>query len=355
MKIESSAVLLTASSVHTEFSAKSQSITAWSPGEETQQQEEPAALLDISAEKDPGVPQRRNERNDLSAHTQRSNRSSAASLFSFSDRDRGMITALQQMIEALTGKKFHFAFLDGILSSGGGGTAVNGGGAASSGGWGMTIENQEYYEETDSVSFSSEGSVQTSDGRTISFSVDMSMSRQFVQQNSTTLRLGNAYMCDPLVVNFDTPTAGLSDQKFSFDLDADGKSDQISSLLKGSGFLALDKNGDGVVNDGNELFGTKSGNGFTDLAAHDSDGNNWIDENDPIYDKLRIWSKDENGESRLIALGEVGIGAVYLGNAVTEFGLKNEANESNGQLRRTGVFLRENGSAGTIQHIDLAL
>ena len=86
----------------------------------------------------------------------------------------------------------------------------------------------------------------------------------------------------------------LSDQTFYFDLDADGEEEEIS-MLKGSGYLALDKNEDGIINDGSELFGTGNGDGFADLARYDEDGNGWIDENDSIWSKLKIWCKDENG------------------------------------------------------------
>lgn len=72
-------------------------------------------------------------------------------------------------------------------------------------------------------------------------------------------------LCDPLVFNFEGNTADITDQKFMFDLDCDGKEEEISSLGKGSGFLALDKNGDGIINDGTELFGTKSGDGLQTL------------------------------------------------------------------------------------------
>lgn len=48
-------------------------------------------------------------------------------------------------------------------------------------------------------------------------------------------------LCDPLVFNFEGNTADITDQKFMFDLDCDGKEEEISSLGKGSGFLALDK------------------------------------------------------------------------------------------------------------------
>ena len=55
----------------------------------------------------------------------------------------------------------------------------------------------------------------------------------------------------------DSNITSISDQKFKFDINADGKEDDISFVGKGSGFLALDKNGDGKINDGSELFGTK--------------------------------------------------------------------------------------------------
>ena len=73
---------------------------------------------------------------------------------------------------------------------------------------------------------------------------------------------------DPLVINIGTDSAKVSNQKFKFDLDSDGKEDSISMPTRGSAFLALDKNEDGTINDGNELFGTKSGDGFKDLREY---------------------------------------------------------------------------------------
>ena len=35
---------------------------------------------------------------------------------------------------------------------------------------------------------------------------------------------------------------------------------------------------------------------FYDLAEFDLDLNGWIDEADPIFDKLKIWSKDSAGK-----------------------------------------------------------
>ena len=104
------------------------------------------------------------------------------------------------------------------------------------------------------------------------------------------------------------------------------------------------------------MFGTQSGNGFKDLAEYDEDGNGWIDENDDIFDDLSIWTLNEEGEKVQISLLKADVGAIYLGSASTEFSLKNEeTHDTNGIIRSTGVFLKESGGAGTVQHIDLAI
>ncbi|HHW61210.1 MAG TPA: hypothetical protein GX404_04825, partial [Syntrophomonadaceae bacterium] len=56
---------------------------------------------------------------------------------------------------------------------------------------------------------------------------------------------------------------------------------------------------------------------------------------------------------QLFALGQKGIGAIYLGSSATPFALKDVANHSHGQVQRTGLFLREDGTPGIVQQIDL--
>ena len=139
-------------------------------------------------------------------------------------------------------------------------------------------------------------------------------------------------------------------------MDSDGKAEELSSLTGGSGFLALDLNNDGVINDGSELFGTKSGDGFKDLAAYDKDGNGWIDENDEVFKHLKVWTKNADGSDRLIAIADAGVGAIYLGNASTEFSVNTlDTNRTQGIVRSTGIFLKESGEVGTIQHVDLVV
>jgi hypothetical protein len=221
-------------------------------------------------------------------------------------------------------------------------------------GWGLVYDSYESHYESESTSFSANGKVQTADGREIDISVELNMSREFFSEQQLSLRAGDA-LKDPLVINFSGNAVELTERSFSFDIDADGSSDQIAFVGPGSGFLALDKNGDGKINDGSELFGPETGNGFADLAAYDGDGNNWIDENDSIYDRLRIWSKDASGSDQLVALGQRGVGAIYLGHVDTPFLLKDAANETLGAVRDSGIFLEEDGGVGTIQQLDLVV
>lgn len=216
------------------------------------------------------------------------------------------------------------------------------------------LTNSYYHREEEHTTFSTTGMVKTADGRELSFNLEFSMSRRFEEYYEETYKTGVTY-CDPLVINLDTNVASVSDQKFFFDLDQDGEEEEISMLGSGSGFLALDLNGDGVINDGGELFGTKSGNGFADLAKYDSDGNGWIDEADEIWDKLLIWTKDEKGNDTLYHLSDLGVGAIGLGSVSTEFAMNSaQDNHTNAMLRRTGIFLYENGNVSTVQHLDLA-
>ena len=211
--------------------------------------------------------------------------------------------------------------------------------------------------ETETTSFSSTGTVVTSDGRTIDFNVSMEMSRSFTETIESISSETQYILTDPLVIQLDNAPETISNQKWFFDIDGNGEKEEISELAKGNGFLALDKNGNGIIDDGNELFGTQSGNGFKDLAQYDDDGNGWIDENDSIYDKLKVWAKDASGNDRLMNLQQADVGAIYLGSAATHFSHNNlENNETLAVVQQTGFYLHESsGQAGIIQQIDFAI
>lgn len=241
----------------------------------------------------------------------------------------------------------------GVVGVGSSGSSL---GSGMSGVWARQTVSSEFVAEEENTAFTSQGLVKTADGREITFGISVEMSRSYVEQNDYLKEEVGYVFTDPLVINMDADVASVSDQKFYFDLDADGKEEQISFAGEGSGFLALDKNSDGTINDGNELFGTKSGDGFKDLSAYDKDKNGWIDENDEIFNQLKIWTKDEDGKDQLVDLKKAGVGALYLGKVSTEFSLNNqEDNRTNAVIRSTGMYLKESGEAGTLQHVDLAV
>lgn len=225
-------------------------------------------------------------------------------------------------------------------------------GAGTSGFFAGIVEKHVEKEKTD---YTASGKVQTEDGREIKVDVDVSMARKKERETFIPMSSPLDNLFDPLIINTTAQTSGLSDKKFKFDLDADGKQDEISMTKAGSGFLALDKNDDGKINDGTELFGVKSGDGFKDLAEYDTDGNGWIDENDEVFEKLTVWTKTDDGRDEMKSLKEAGVGAIFLGAENTEFTLEGEDGVLDGKVRKTGIFLKEDGTAGTIQHVDFAI
>lgn len=212
------------------------------------------------------------------------------------------------------------------------------------------------YREAENTTFSTTGSVKTADGRSIDFNVSMEMSREFTETTEAYSTDTQYILTDPLVIQLENAPETISDQKWFFDIDGNGTKEEISQLASGNGFLALDENENGIIDDGSELFGTKSGNGFQDLAAYDEDGNGWIDENDSVYTRLKVWTKDADGNDKLMDLKQADVGAIYLGSANTQFSHKTlDTNETQAVVRQTGLYLHEStGMAGTVQQIDFA-
>jgi hypothetical protein len=214
-------------------------------------------------------------------------------------------------------------------------------------GWGIDYSYHEMTYEKELVRFSAGGTITTEDGREINFDAKLEMSKETLEQVDIEFKAGDA-LIDPLAVNLDGLGVQLTEKKFDFDLDSDGKKENISFVEQGSGFLVLDKNQNGIIDDGSEMFGPTTNNGFLELKAYDADRNDWIDENDAIFFDLNIWTKNEEGADRLSNLKAYDIGAIYLNGSRTTFDL------GEGRLRETGVYLEETGSVGFIQEVDLA-
>ncbi|OHC62645.1 MAG: hypothetical protein A2045_14815 [Rhodocyclales bacterium GWA2_65_20] len=222
-------------------------------------------------------------------------------------------------------------------------------------GFGIEYDYHAVREEVEQTDFSAQGTIRTADGQEIAFRLDLSMSRYYREETNVSVRAGDAVRKDPLVINFNGVAAQLSNRHFRFDLDADGKAEDVPLLGNGSGFLALDLNNNGKIDSGAELFGPASGSGFADLAKYDQDGNGWIDENDAIFKQLLVWTPAAKDGGSLSSLKDRNVGALFLGHTATAFELRGQGNQNLGAVRDSGIYLTESGQAGSLQEIDLSV
>ena len=267
------------------------------------------------------------------------------------------LALLKTMIELMTGKRIHLLESHAVAASSPAPAGQQGGVSAEAparAGFGIEYDLHESYEEVEQTTVSASGTIKTADGREISFTLDLSMSRRYYEETNISIRAGDAVRKDPLVINFGGTAAQLQDQTFRFDLDGDGDKEELARFASASGYLALDKNDNGRIDSGLELFGPGTNSGFGELTALDDDRNGWIDENDAAFANLKVWVPDDNG-GKLMTLKEAGVGALALAHIKSQFELRGQGNSDLGAVRDTGVFLFENGRVGTLQEIDLTV
>lgn len=197
------------------------------------------------------------------------------------------------------------------------------------------------------------GIVTTEDGREIDFLLELNYDRNIKTTQESTFT-GERNLIDPLVINLNGGAPSLSSGYFEFDLDSDGTKETLNQTSNGTGFLALDKNGNGEIDNGQELFGPNSNSGFGELAQYDDDDNGWIDENDAIFSQLSFMDFDENGEQQTRSLSEVGLGALYLGSKEMDLDFFDGDGNFQANIAKNGVALKENGQAVSLQEIHYA-
>ena len=157
---------------------------------------------------------------------------------------------------------------------------------------------------------------------------------------------------DPLVLDLDgdgVKTKNISGDSVSFwDGNCDGFAEMAGWADTHDGVLAMDRNGNGIIDNGKELFGDqtilKSGkraaNGFEALAEVDSNGDGKIDANDAAFSQLRIITLNESGNAyKLCTLDEMGIKSINLDSTVV-----NTTDPQGNTESRVGNFEMADGS-----------
>lgn len=304
----------------------------------------------------PDVPESRGDRVSLSDEARRraaQPQQSASSVRTDEERKDSVsgtaLDVLRQLVEILTGRKVEL--FEGLPD--GKPTADQVTAQAADPGFGAEYEYHEIHDEQELSQFSAQGELMTQDGVRIRFDFSLTMARQYHEERHEQVIIGNAVRKDPLIINYAGNAATLAEQTMAFDLDADGQLEQVHRLQSGSGFLALDRNQDGKINDGRELFGPLSGNGFADLAREDSDQNGWIDESDPVFAQLRLWTRGVDGKDQLLTLKQAGVGAISLASLATPFDLYGAGHQLQGQIQRSGIALSDDGNVRSVQQLDL--
>ncbi|MDD5053522.1 MAG: calcium-binding protein [Sulfuricurvum sp.] len=158
---------------------------------------------------------------------------------------------------------------------------------------------------------------------------------------------------DPLVLDLDgdgIETTGVGAGSVLFDHDGDGIKTATGWVKADDGLLVMDRNGNGTIDNGSELFGdqtlvnsTKAANGFAALTAEDTNHNGKFDAGDTNFTKVRIWQdKNQDGISQsteLITMQQAGIASINLTYTVS-----NIAYEGNLQLLRS-TYIKTDGTS----------
>ncbi|MDD2780867.1 calcium-binding protein [Sulfuricurvum sp.] len=160
---------------------------------------------------------------------------------------------------------------------------------------------------------------------------------------------------DPLVLDLDgdgIETLGVNaTTHVVFDYDGDGVKTGTGWIAGDDGFVVLDRNGNGVIDNGGELFGdqtsvngAKASDGFSALSAEDTDHDGTFDADDANYTNVRVW-QDTNSDgisqtTELHTLTELGIASINLTSTAT-----NTATNGNTQ-NATGNYTKTDGTTG---------
>ncbi|TJY62229.1 hypothetical protein E4T66_08375 [Sinimarinibacterium sp. CAU 1509] len=158
---------------------------------------------------------------------------------------------------------------------------------------------------------------------------------------------------DPMMLDLNgngLETTGVANG-VSFDLNADGIQDRASVATGGDALLALDRNGNGQIDDGRELFGDQNGdaNGFEALRRYDDNGDGVINNSDAVYSRLRLLSWNSDGTQQLQDLASAGVDSIGLDYANTA-----STFENGDSVAQSGSYTRSDGSRAEIADLLLS-
>ncbi len=158
-------------------------------------------------------------------------------------------------------------------------------------------------------------------------------------------------LCDPLVLDLAGDGIDLRgvDDGIEFDITGDGREEETGFVQNDDALLYLDLNGNGLCDNGLELFGDQHGaaNGFEELRRYDENGDAMIDERDAVFDQLRLFADRDgdgkNGKEESLDLQQARITGIALG-----YDRVHEADRHGNVISEDSQFLRADGLMGRI-------
>jgi len=212
----------------------------------------------------------------------------------------------------------------------------------------ININDSSQFNASNSFSLSYSSSTQTS--LTISLIAQSGSDVRLIsleESRSISLELASEkQQVDPLIINFSNSEFSFDlNNTVNFDLNADGAKDNFLSPGEGNYFLAFDRNQNGIIDDGSELFGDLNGSkdGFDALSDFDQNADGLIDINDPIFNQLVALSFNTDGSQNLLSLSQSDVQAISL-SATTN----NKVYEDGNQLTAESKITSNNGEQGKI-------
>ncbi|MBT0289763.1 calcium-binding protein, partial [Vibrio campbellii] len=147
---------------------------------------------------------------------------------------------------------------------------------------------------------------------------------------------------DPLILDLDGNGVSLTESTY-FDHNANGIANRTQWVSSTDGLLALDRDGNGTIDSGRELFGDNTldangdvaSDGYAALKAFDSNGDDVINQKDQVFDQLKVWvdanSDGVSQENELKTLKSLGVESIDL----THDNLHSQYHDTSGKSHQT--------------------
>ncbi len=149
--------------------------------------------------------------------------------------------------------------------------------------------------------------------------IQMEFEFSFSFSGEISVTQGEIQQSDPIMFDLDGDGFELTNHANGarFDIQGNGEAVNTAFVTGGDAFLAIDRNKDGQINSGLELFGDQHGaaNGYEELRKLDSNNDGVLNSQDDAFDDLLLFRDNGNGiteQGELLTLADMGITEISL-------------------------------------------